>query len=121
MAVFTAGTIMLQALTLIPCNNCDMIYDCNHNAPTPTTSSPPPPASAAPASQGTREAEEKVEKLERVCRSARVDSKRLQKVPGPFWIGLLLIISSSEGSSSHVEGDSQRRMRYVGVNRSPSV
>jgi hypothetical protein len=43
-----------------------------------------------------REAEEKAEKLERVCRSARVDSKRLRKVPGPFWIGLLLIISSSE-------------------------
>ena len=43
-----------------------------------------------------REAEEKVEKLERVCRSARVDSKRLRKVPGLFWIGLLLIISSSE-------------------------
>ena len=42
-------------------------------------------------------------------------------MPGPFWIGLLLIISSSEGSSSHVEGDSQRRMRYVGVNRGPSV
>jgi len=68
-------------------NNYDMIYDCNYNAPTPTTSSPPPPASAAPASQGTREAEEKVEKLERVCRSARVDLKRLQKVPGPFGLG----------------------------------
>ena len=46
------------------------------------------------------------------------DNEDVRKVSGPFWIGLQLIISRS---SSHVEGDSQRRMRYVGVNHGPSV